>query len=92
MEAVPVALLNGIGVVGTVLLVGWFLWTGRLVTRREVERVEHDRDEWRAESRIKDSQVAEKDEQLRHVVEVGLTMKAVLEALQRLAHDGGNDR
>lgn len=92
MDQIPIALLNGIGVVGVVVLIGWFVWTGRLVTRPEYERVEHDRDEWRTESRLKDAQIVEKDQQLRHMAEVGITMKAVLEALQRLAHDGGNDR
>ena len=87
METIPPALFDGMGVVAVVLLVGWLMWTGRLVTRREVERVEHDRDEWRAESRIRDTEVAEKNKQLEHVAEVGITMKAVLGALQKLNHE-----
>ena len=87
MDAIPPALVDGVGVVAVVLIVGWLMWTGRLVTRREVERVEHDRDEWRAESRIRDAEVAEKNKQLEHVAEVGITMKAVLGALQKLNHE-----
>ena len=86
LDAVPPGLLNGLGVVGVVLLVGWFVWTGRLVPRREVERVEHDRDEWRTESRIKDAQIAEKDAQLLHMGEVGRQMRRVLTAVQQLPH------
>jgi len=37
MTALPVGLLNGIGVVGIVALLGWLLATGRLATRREVD-------------------------------------------------------
>lgn len=40
-------LLNGIGVVALVLLFGWMLATGRLVTRREAESIRADRDVWR---------------------------------------------
>lgn len=50
-----------------------------------LERAEHDRDEWRAEGRIKDTQIALKDEQLRFMGEVGKTQEAVLSTLQRLA-------
>ena len=85
-EAIPPGLLDGLGVVGVVLLTGWLVWSGRLVPRREVERVEHDRDEWRAESRIKDSQIAEKDAQLKHMGEVGRQMRRVLTAVQQLPH------
>lgn len=58
---------------------------GNLVPRRTHEDVIHDRDQWRAESRIKDAQIAEKDQQLRHLAEVGETQKAVLSAVARLA-------
>jgi len=34
---------------------------------REIERVEHDRQEWRTESRIKDAQAVEKDTQIREL-------------------------
>lgn len=78
---------------------GWLLVTvfvvailrGKLVprsslddARKVAEDTAHDRDQWRAESRIKDAQITEKDEQLRHLAEVGETEKAVLNALSRL--------
>jgi hypothetical protein len=37
MDTLPPGLANGVGVVVVVLLVGWLVWTGRLVTRREVD-------------------------------------------------------
>jgi hypothetical protein len=62
------------------------LMRGRLMVRREHERAldaeTHEKNEWRAESRIKDQQIAEKDEQLRHLAEVGRVMNAVLRAIQ----------
>lgn len=54
-------------------------------TAKALERAEHDRDEWRAESRIKDAQVAERP-QLAHMGEVGRQVKRVLSALQPLPH------
>lgn len=49
--------------------------------QREVGDISHDRDEWRAESRIKDAQLALRDEQLRVVTIIGETTKATLDAL-----------
>jgi hypothetical protein len=48
---------------------------------RETSDITHDRDEWRAESRIKDAQLAERDEQLRVVAVIGETTKRTLEAV-----------
>lgn len=66
MDQALVGLLNGGGVVGVVLLVGWLNATGRLITRREVDRrdadharemadISHDRDEWRTAHRISET-------------------------------------
>ena len=87
IEGLPIALLDGVGVIAVVLLVFWMIATGRLITRREVEDVKHDRDEWRAESRLKDAQIAEKDRQLEHMGEVGRLVKDIMHSLQRLTHD-----
>jgi len=57
---------------------------GALVPRSALDDVMHDRAEWRTESRIKDQQIQEKDEQLKHLAEVGETQKAVLSSLARL--------
>lgn len=59
---------------------------GKLVPRSSLDDALHDRDEWRAESRIKDSQIAMKDTQLNHLAEVGETQKSLLHALGRLTH------
>lgn len=96
-----------LGIVGTcVALLSWgvsLIARGKLVPlsthQREldaaaaaVEKAEHDGNEWRAEGRIKDAQLAEKDKQLAekdkqltYMREVGETSKATLSALQRLA-------
>lgn len=81
-------------------LIGFYraMANGRLVTRREadgieeaaaraVERAEHDRDEWRAEGRIKDAQLAEKDQQLAHMAEVGQLVRDIMRALQRTSRE-----
>lgn len=57
---------------------------GWLVPRRTHEDALHDRDEWRAESRLKDAQIAEKDKQLGHLAEVGEAQKALLTSIGRL--------
>lgn len=56
---------------------------------KALEDMAHDRDEWRAESRIKDAQlvekddqIGEKDKQLGHLAEVGRNVLAILGALR----------
>jgi hypothetical protein len=56
---------------------------------REIDRNDHDRQEWRTESRIKDAQMAEKDAQLAEqakqlaaVAEIGRTLDSVLTAIR----------
>ena len=68
--------------------------TGWLVPRKTLKDVEHDRDEWRAESRIrdqqiavKDEQIAEKDKQLGHMAEVGRMVQSIMGAIQTRASD-----
>lgn len=63
----------------------WAVLKGRLIPRTQHDDMIHDRNEWRTESRIKDQQIAEKDSQLRHLVEVGETTKAVLTGVQQIA-------
>lgn len=70
---------SSVSVVGLCVGIVLAIARGWLVTARELSNVVHDRDEWRAESRIKDQQIAEKDEQLRHLREVGELTKTVLE-------------
>lgn len=59
--------------------------TGRLVPRRTHDDALHDRDEWRAESRLKDAQIVEKDKQLTHMGEVGRNVLAIMQALRASA-------
>lgn len=82
------------GVVTLVVIFAIGLGTGRLFTKRQYDDAIHDRDEWRAESRIKDQQLAtkdeqidEKDKQLQHMGEVGRTVDAIMRALQRSSRE-----
>ena len=84
IEGIPLD-LNGIGVVGLVVLFALALGRGWIVTARELAQATHDRDEWRAESRIKDAQIAERDVQLAHLAEVGHAVNAVMRAIQKSA-------
>jgi uncharacterized protein HemX len=86
IEGLPIeALGNGIGAIGLVVLFALALGTGRLFIKRQYDEAIHDRDEWRAESRVKDAQIAEKDTQLRHMAEVGKNFDAIMRALQEAA-------
>lgn len=88
MDGLPVAgITNGVGVVGVILLVGWLVFTGRLVPKRFYDDIVHDRNEALASSRIKDTQIAEKDEQLRHMGEIGHTVEHFLTAFQQAADE-----
>lgn len=95
LEGLPLALANGIGVVGVVLVVGWLVWTGRLIPKsthdREIryltDRVEdeqHEKGEWRTESRLKDQQVAELSAQNQAMLNAfGPTLTDFLRGLRR---------
>lgn len=88
IEAVPPALLNGISVVAVVLLVGWLVWTGRLVTRREADDIRHDRDEWRAEARLRDQTVADLMEQNSILLrDIGPAITSFMSALQNAGEE-----
>ena len=85
-DAIPPGLLDGLGVVGVVLLVGWFVWTGRLVPRRTYEDKCHETSEWRTEARIKDQQLHELTEQNTAMLrEFGPTVTDLLRGIRRQA-------
>lgn len=88
MEALPWPQL-GIG--SGWLLVCFFVWlmfTGRIKPKADIDRADHEANEWRTESRIKDQQLLEKDIQLRHLEEVGRSMEQVLRALSHVLEEG----
>lgn len=66
-DYIPLDMLGyGSGWAIVCLLVIWLyraLSTGKLATRHELERIEHDRDEWRTESRLKDQTITELNDQ-----------------------------
>ena len=61
---------------------------GHLIPRQTHQDALHDRDEWRAESRIKDQQIREKDEQLALVSEVGRTVNDIMRAVGAARREG----
>lgn len=63
----------------------WAIISGRLVPRSVLDDALHDRNEWRAESRIKDQQIAEKDNQLAHLRQVGETQIAAWRKVREIA-------
>lgn len=89
IEGLPIAQFS-VATAGWLLAALFFLsmQRGRIVPRQSLDDAHHDRDEWRAESRLKDAQIAEKDAQLRSLAEVGETQKAVLHAIARLTMRG----
>lgn len=73
----------GVGSGWAVVAVGVvYILRGKLVPRATLDDAIHDRDEWRTESRLKDAQIAEKDEQLRHMGEVGRNVLAIMRGLR----------
>jgi hypothetical protein len=94
LDGLPLALANGIGVVGVVLIVGWLVWTGRLVPRathdahvtllnERLDDEQHEKAEWRTESRIKDQQIQELNEQNQMLRAFGTTLNDFLQGLRR---------
>jgi hypothetical protein len=92
MEAIP---WDHIGIGSGWAFVGLFVWlalTGRLVPKtehdRSLEHAEHEAQEWRTESRIKDQQIREQEIQLGHLAEVGKTVDAIMRSIHRNARSG----
>lgn len=96
---IHVLAIDGIGLPQVGLGSGWALvavvvvliYRGALVPRKTHDDVVHDRDEWRAESRIKDAQISEKDTQLSekdtqlgHLGEVGRNTLAIMQSIKSL--------
>lgn len=62
-EGLPVSLLDGLGTVGVVVVIGLLIATGKWVPRKTYDDKCHEADEWRTEARIKDQQIHELVEQ-----------------------------
>lgn len=88
MDAIPPGLLEGVGVIGVVLLVAWMLFTGRLVTRREADDIRHDRDEWRTTARISESSRQVLSDQVAELIEHARVTESVLRALSQTTGGG----
>ena len=79
----------GVGSGWALVAVGfWMFLSGRLYSRKQVEDTIHDRDEWRAESRIKDAQLAEKDRHIGEMEEGFNALHLLIRSIQRGPTDG----
>jgi hypothetical protein len=90
-------LANGVGVVGVVLIVGFLVWTGRLIPKathdreiayltQRIEDEQHHTAEWRTESRVKDQLHLELSEQNSQMLTAfGPTLTDFLRSLRRVA-------
>lgn len=72
-----------VGIVGLCVLIALAYMRGWVVTPRELKQVTQQRDDWKAASATKDVQIAEKDVQLGHLKEVGLTVEQLARGLQQ---------
>lgn len=81
MDNLPPGLVDNLGVVGVVLLVGWLVFTGRLVPRRTYEDIIHDRDEWRAAQRISETARQVAADQVDELLEHARTTDAFIRSL-----------
>ena len=106
VAGLPLALANGIGVVAVVVIVGWLVWSGRLVPgptyQKHVDLLNdqladerHEKGEWRTEARLKDQTVSELSEQNRAMLHAfGPTLTDFLTSLRRAGvgpANGGDD-
>jgi hypothetical protein len=92
MDAIPVGLVNGVGVVAVVLIFGYGLWralaTGALITRREADDIAHDRDEWRAAHRISETaRVEEREHNAALIEDVAKPVREFLLAARQRAEE-----
>lgn len=83
MEGLPIAVVNGVGVVGAVVWLGWMLGTGRLATGRELRE---------KNQRIEFLQTAleQRDRQVNMLMGESIPVTStVLNALHRALEEGG---
>lgn len=77
---IPVSTLTPAGLLAVLILL---IGLGRLVPRRTMEDVIHDRDEWRAAHRISEQARVELAETVTEMLEQMRTTNALLQSLQR---------
>ena len=78
---IPISALAPSAIAGLAVLL---ILTGYLIPKRTQDEVTHDRDEWRAESRVKDQQILELTEQNQKMLNAfGPTLTDFLAGLRR---------
>lgn len=81
LVGIPVSVLAPSALCGLFVLL---VFTGQLIPKRTHDEVVHDRNEWRAESRVKDQQVVELQEQNAKMLNAfGPTLTDFLRSLRR---------
>lgn len=81
LVGIPVSVLAPSALAGLAVLL---VLTGYLIPKRTHDEVTHDRDEWRAESRVKDQQILELTEQNQKMLNAfGPTLTDFLAGLRR---------
>lgn len=92
IDGIPVALLNGVGVVALLAVLYWLLATGRLVTRREVDSVQttHAREltDVRADRDIWRDNFLDQKGLMSHVLEGQETTNKLLRAIPHVEDQG----
>lgn len=79
IEGIPVV-PAGLGAFGLMCMVA--ILVGRLVPRRNIDDVLHDRDEWRAAHRISESARVEQQQQVDELLEHARTTDALIRAIK----------
>lgn len=82
----PPGFFDRIGAVAVALFVCWMIGTGRLVTRREVDALRKDRDEWQSAYRASEVERNLSARQVSEMLEHSKVSEAVLGALSEIAH------
>lgn len=106
IDGIPLAVFDGLGVVAVVALVGWLVWSGRLIPKAthdaqvqslndRIDDEQHEKGEWRTEARLKDQTVAELNQQNQAMLNAfGPTLTEFLQSLRRAGvgarEDGGD--
>ena len=84
LEGIPINILAPSALAGLAVLL---VFTGKLVPSRTHLETVHDRDEWRAECRIKDARIEQLVKQNDQLLEVAHTVNAVLRSLPAAKDD-----
>lgn len=86
MDQIPPGIFDNLSSVAVVLIVGWLIATGRLITRREADGIRKDRDDWHSASTaaVEDARLAA--QQVSELLEHAKVSDALLRGLSEVAN------